>query len=170
MPHYPSNEFSYRIMDEMNLLCDLNALLEDFRRVAILAGVTLPTDAYSIESLPAPHKPTNLPKGKTAVYVFIWKDICLKVGKAGKNSDQRFKSQHYNLSANSTLSKSIIAAQEELGLSGITESSAGDWIKANVDRFNIVLSSTCGVRVLNLLEAFLQCRLKPRFEGFRSQH
>jgi len=34
---------------------------------------------------------------------------------------------------------------------------------------NFILDASLGVHVLNLLEAFLQCRLRPEFEGFASQ-
>jgi hypothetical protein len=54
-------------------------------------------------------------------------------------------------------------------LSGISESNVGEWTKANVDRVNFLLSVKFGIPVLTLLESFLQCRLKPQFEGFESQ-
>lgn len=34
---------------------------------------------------------------------------------------------------------------------------------------NFILDAVLGIHVLNLLEAFLQCRLQPEFEGFSSQ-
>lgn len=42
-------------------------------------------------------------------------------------------------------------------------------MRANLDRRNSILDSSLGVPVLTLLESFLQCRLRPRFEGFASQ-
>jgi hypothetical protein len=45
----------------------------------------------------------------------------------------------------------------------------GAWIKTNVDRTNYLLDAERGIPVLTLLESFLQCRLRPRFEGFESQ-
>ncbi len=105
-----------------------------------------------------------------AVYVFVWRGKCLKVGKVGPNSQARFTSQHYlPSSSNSNLAKSILGARESLGLEGVAESTVGTWIKANVDRFNFLLDTGCGVPVLILLESFLQCRLRPKFEGFESQ-
>lgn len=65
--------------------------------------------------------------------------------------------------------KSILAARDELGLTGVSETNIGAWIKANVDRINFLLDTDCGVPLLTLLESFLQCRLRPRFEGFESQ-
>jgi hypothetical protein len=155
----------------MKALGDLNALLDDFRKVVALAGVSLPPAALSVEALPAPHKPPSaLPKGKAAVYIFIRNGVCLKVGKVGPKSQPRFTSQHYSpTSSNSNLAKSLVAGQEKIGVSGITEANVGAWIKTNVDRVNFLLSVECGISVLTLLESFLQCRLNPVFEGFESQ-
>jgi hypothetical protein len=155
----------------MNTLSDLKGLIEDFRKVVALAGVSLPPAALSFETLPAPHNPPpTLPNGKTAVYVFILNGICLKVGKVGPKSQARYTSQHYSpASSGSNLSKSLVAGQEQLGLSGISDSNVGDWIKTHVDRINFLLSVECGIPVLTLLESFLQCRLNPFFESFESQ-
>jgi len=153
------------------MIPDINTLINDFLKVADLAGVNLSQDALSFETLSAPHKPpSSLPKGKMAVYVFLWKGECLKVGKVGPNSQARYTSQHYSpSSSNSNLAKSIVSAREKLGLSGVSESNVGSWIKSNVDRVNILIDSGCGIPVLTLLESFFQCRLRPRFEGFESQ-
>ncbi|MXS86343.1 hypothetical protein ABO04_10680 [Nitrosomonas sp. HPC101] len=155
----------------MKSLGDLTVLLDDFRKVVALAGVSFPTTALSFETLPFPHKPPSaLPSGKMAVYVFVWNGRCLKVGKVGQKSQARFTSQHYSpASSNSNLAKSLVVGHGKLGLSGITESNVGAWIKANVDRVNFLLNSECGIPVLTLLESFLQCRLNPVFEGFDSQ-
>ena len=155
----------------MKTLGDLTVLLEDFRKVVVLAGVSLPPAALSFETLPAPHKPPSaLPSGKAAVYVFVWNGRCLKVGKVGPKSQARFTSQHYSpASSNSNLAKSLVAGHGKLGLSGITESNVGAWIKTHVDRVNFLLSVESGIAVLTLLESFLQCRLDPVFEGFESQ-
>jgi hypothetical protein len=153
------------------MIPNIDILINDFLKIAELAGVNLSRDALTFETLSAPHKPpSSLSKNKMAVYVFLWKGDCLKVGKVGQNSQARYTSQHYSpSSSNSNLAKSIIAAREKLGLAGISEYSVGSWIKSNVDRVNILLDSECGIPVLTLLESFLQCRLKPRFEGFESQ-
>jgi hypothetical protein len=69
----------------------------------------------------------------------------------------------------STLAASILADRERLGLTHIDDGSVGGWIKENVDRVNFLMDERVGVPVLTLLETFLQCRLKPRYEGFKSQ-
>lgn len=146
-------------------------VIEDFGAVADLAGVLLTTDDIVIEKLPAPHvPPSRLPPGKMAVYVFSKGDEFLKVGKVGPNSGPRYTSQHYNPgSAMSTLAGSILADKSVLGIDDIDESNIGDWIKDQVDRVNLLLDARVGVHVLSLLETFLQCRLKPKYEGFKSQ-
>ena len=145
--------------------------LADFATVAQLAGVSLAADDIRIEALPAPHAPpTRLPAGHMAVYVFTYGGEVLKVGKVGPNSHARYSSQHYNPgSAQSTLAASMIADAERLGLSGADRAAIGNWIRSNVDRVNILILVSHGTPVLTLLESFLQCRLRPRYEGFRSQ-
>jgi hypothetical protein len=69
----------------------------------------------------------------------------------------------------STLAASILADRERLGLSNVDEASVGLWIRENIDRVNFLMNTQCGVPVLTLLETFLQCRLKPQYEGFKSQ-
>jgi hypothetical protein len=150
---------------------DANTLINDFRKVAEIAGISLSQNSLTFESLPAPHTPPSaLPKGKTAIYVFLWKGECLKVGKVGPNSHARYTHQHYSpLSSKSNLAKSILSAHSTLGIPSVSESNIGAWIKSNVDRINFLLDARCGIPTLSLLEGFLQCRLKPRFEGFESQ-
>jgi hypothetical protein len=105
-----------------------------------------------------------------AVYVFAKGPDILKVGKVGAKSQARYTSQHYNPgSALSTLAASILADRVSLGLNVIEEASVGRWIRENIDRVNFLMDERCGVPVLTLLETFLQCRLKPRYEGFKSQ-
>lgn len=146
-------------------------LIKDFLWTSTLAGVSLPEGAITCLDLPAPHKPPSaLPKGKMAVYVFFWKDRCLKVGKVGPKSQARYVSQHYNPeSSRSNLAKSLLTAQDSLGLPSLSPPTVGTWIKKNLDRMDFLIDAAHGVPVLNLLESFLQCRLKPEFEGFKSQ-
>jgi hypothetical protein len=148
-----------------------DALTRDFRQVASIAGVGVTDGAIEVESSLAPHQPpTFLPRGKMAVYVFMWGERCLKVGKVGAKSQARYTSQHYSPgSSNSNLAKSLLASRERLGLQHLSDATVGAWIKTNVDRHNFLLDETTGIPVLTLLEAFLQCRLRPLFEGFESQ-
>lgn len=150
---------------------ELDQLIAGFKKVAQLAEVDVPDQSISWENMKAPHSPpTSLPSRKMAVYVFMWNDKCLKVGKVGPRSQARYTSQHYNpKSSNSNLAKSILKNKEELGLTGLTDSNVGDWIKTYTDRVNFILDENLGIPVLSLMESFLQCRLRPMFEGFDSQ-
>jgi hypothetical protein len=150
---------------------DAEAAIDDFRIVAGLAGVELPKGAVEIETLVAPHvPPTRLPFGKMAVYVFSKQPDVLKVGRVGAKSQARYTTQHYSpRSAISTLAASILADRERLGLGNVEEASVNQWIRENIDRVNLLVDERFGVPLLTLLEAFLQCRLKPRYEGFKSQ-
>lgn len=146
-------------------------LITDFAQVAFLASVELSETDIIVEVLEAPHRaPTSLPLGKMAVYVFSWGDKCLKVGKVGPNSQARYTSQHYNpKSSNSNLAKSILKDKTKLGLADLNEANVGEWIRMETDRINFLVNQTLNIPVLSLFESFLQCRLKPRFEGFVSQ-
>jgi hypothetical protein len=151
------------------MLPDPQTLIKEFRKVAAIAGVDVPSDALTYDPLGAPHKPRRLPPNKMAVYVFSLNGECLKVGKVGSKSHARFTSQHYSAkSSESNLAKSLLACSD-LALPGFSDATAGVWIRTNVDRTDFLLDAKCGVPVLTLLESFLQCRLKPRFEGFKSQ-
>jgi hypothetical protein len=45
------------------------------------------------------------------------------------------------------------------------EVTVGAWIQQNTTRLHLFLPTATGVNVLSLLEAFVQCRLNPVFEG-----
>lgn len=49
------------------------------------------------------------------------------------------------------------------------EEEIGAWMKHRLHRTDILLESSLGVRVLTLLESFLQCYYEPTYEGFASQ-
>ena len=94
----------------------------------------------------------------------------LKIGKAGPNSNARYTSQHYSPgAAQSTLAASLLKRGTEIGIREVTDSTVGDWIRENTDRCNFLVDSGYPIRLLTLLESFLQCRLDPVFEGFRNQ-
>ena len=146
-------------------------LVEDFMVVAKLAGVTLRPGSIRIETLPMPHKPpSNLPMDKMAVYIFSEKDRILKVGKVGQNSQARYTSQHYNSgSAPSTLAASLLNDEDSVRKYELEKDNVSRWIKGNTDRVNLIVDADLGLHALTLLEAFVQCRLRPVFEGFPNQ-
>lgn len=150
---------------------EIAELKKGFIKVADLAGVSLSDDDLIVESLCAPHKsPNRLPAGKMAVYVFCHGSRVLKVGIVGPNSNARYTSHHYNpRAAKSTLARSVLKQGPKIGIHGVTEADVGDWIRANIDRYNFLLDSGYPYRLLTLLESFLQCKLDPCFEEFDSQ-
>ncbi len=152
-------------------MIDANKLISDFLRCAELAGLVIGEGDIQIENLPAPHVPPGaLPSGKMAVYIFHWGGQCLKVGKVGPKSRARYTSQHYNpKSSNSNLAKSILKDKAVMGVTDVEENTVGNWVKQNTDRLNFLVPERFGIPLLSLLEAFLQCRLKPCFEGFETQ-
>lgn len=144
-------------------------LAEDFIVIAALSGINLSLRDIDIHESNTHIKPTSLDKGMQAVYVFMQGSKCLKVGKAGPNGTARFCHHHYGLKAPSTLAKSLIKHQSRIGAEGIDEGNVSAWIISNTHRINFLIPATLGIHVLSLLEAFIQCRLQPEFEGFDSQ-
>lgn len=109
------------------------------------------------------HKPTPLPKNFSAVYMYLWNEQYLKVGMAGKNSNARYQSHHYNYnSSGSNLSKSLL--KEADFKNAINESNVGNWIIENTTRFNILIPSRFTKNLTNFIEAFFILKLNPRFE------
>jgi len=149
---------------------DAQSIVTAFKQVAALADVEISPTDLRVEELRSPHRPTGLPPGSMAVYVFSYNGTTLKVGKAGPNSDARFRSQHYNpKSAASTLAASILKDSAPVGHPNVDLGTVGDWIRTNTDRVNFILDEGLGIEVLTLLESYVQCRLRPAYEGFRSQ-
>jgi hypothetical protein len=148
---------------------ELDAALADFLVVAKLARAPIQSTDIVVEYLPAPHRPSGLPPGKMAVYMFRFEQVWLKIGKAGPSSGPRYMSQHYTGSAMSTLAGSLNRDSQRREIPGFTTSDAGSWIKRNTDRVNILLPASHEKELLSLLEAFLHLRFRPRYEGFEAQ-
>jgi len=137
-----------------------------------LAGVNVNANQIEICDWGCPHSPEPLPKGKMAVYTFFYAGTCLKVGKAGPNSNARYNSQHYLPGkSKSNLSDSILA--DEVFLRHLHDhvdvNTIGDWLKRKTRRINMLFDETLGPFVLNFAEAFLQVCFEPKYEGFKSQ-
>ncbi|BBU60388.1 hypothetical protein MSC49_03230 [Methylosinus sp. C49] len=139
--------------------------LADFREVARLAQVDASLGQINPQILPKPHKARTLPVGNMAIYAFFLEGRALKVGKVGPNSGPRFTYQHYTGAAQSTLHRSILANREKVGAVGIDAETAADWIRNHTDRIDLLIPASFGLAFLSLLEAFLQARWKPLFEG-----
>lgn len=114
--------------------------------------------------------PRSLPAGTMAVYIFMYRGRCLKVGKAGPKSNARYVSHHYSpTSSRSNLAKSILAAPEKIAVAPVEPACAGRWVRENTVRVNILFPASVGIRFLTLVEAFMQCWLQPVYEGFETQ-
>ena len=151
----------------MNL--DSEKLISDFIEVATLSGMAVSLGDVEHSVHPAPHRrPSSLPRGKKAVYVFTAGEVCLKVGKAGTRSAARFTSQHYSPSSSrSNLAKSLLTDSAQRQCLGCDASAGtiGPWIEAHTTRHHFFLDERQPEELLALLEVFLRCKLRPIFEG-----
>jgi len=163
-------------MVSVTMTLEPTEIVDAFLHVAALAHLQLASAHVRYELLPAPHRrPTSLPPGLQAVYAFLLGERCLKVGKAGPKTQARFTSQHYGFNAPSTLAKSILANAQPLAallpperrseVATLNDAKVGAWIEHNTARLHIFLPTPAGTLALGLLEAFVQCRLNPVFEG-----
>ena len=147
-------------------------LITDFIEIARISGIEISKTDIEHEVLTTPHRSKSLPIGKQAVYIFsIGSDrpVFLKVGKVGPNSNARFNSQHYHPGRSmSNLANSLLNAREQwesFGISELDSESVGPWLKEHTDIDHFYLADSLGKYPLSLLEIFIQCRLKPMFEG-----
>lgn len=138
-------------------------------KIAKLADLQIKENQIEILDRGCPHSPSGLPNGKMGVYLFKYGDKYLKIGKAGPNSNARFRSQHYNPnSAQSNLAKSILNDQD-MDKFNLNNENVGNWIKQNIRRIDILIDSSLSIFVLELFESFLHCKFKPKYEGFQNQ-
>lgn len=162
-------------------LSELQELVENLFMSAKQAGLQISLKAINPEFHPAPHRqPVGLPLLKQALYWFSIEGICLKVGKAGPNSNARYTSQHYNpRSSNSNLAKSILTRSYVLKevlpaikyneIDMLNEETVGMWIKDNTSRCNLLIDAALNQVALSFLETFVQVRLSPLYEGRTSR-
>lgn len=152
-------------------------IIEDFvLAVQKACGKSIAPHEITHECLVAPHDSKNLPAGKGAVYVFTLSQSsksvagpnrALKVGKAGPNSNARFRYQHYRSgSAKSTLAGAIENNPILHSYIGLDRAPAdiGAWIRQNTDRDNFYVDAD-RKDILSMLELYLKGRLGPVFEG-----
>ena len=130
----------------------------------------------SHDSWQAPHTAKDLKPRHGAVYVFTLSRTskaeaqpgrALKVGKAGPNSNARFRYQHYKSgSAMSTLAGAIENNPMLWSYIGYCESSqdVGEWIRKNTDRDNFYIHEDKR-EYIGLLEVYIKANLGPVFEG-----
>lgn len=139
-------------------------------------GLEISSNEIKHELWKAPHRAKDLPSGFGAIYVFTLAESsqakaslnrALKVGKAGPNSNARFKYQHYKSgSARSTLAGAIEnnpLLWDYIGSPGIS-ANVGEWIRNNTDRDNFYVPER-KKEIIDLLEVYLKAILGPVFEG-----
>ena len=110
------------------------------------------------------HKAEPLPSGKRAVYIFLHGDKFLKIGKVGPKSAPRFLSHHYHVTAKSSLARSILDDPEFADLN-LNDANIKNWITSNVRRIDIIFESTVRPGTTSLIEAGLQYKYQPNYEG-----
>ncbi|MBN8571316.1 MAG: hypothetical protein J0M18_16970 [Ignavibacteria bacterium] len=145
----------------------MDQLVDDFIKVCNLSNIKLEKDELIIESISdeTSHKCKKLPDNCMAIYIFKTKNEYLKVGKVGPKSRARYLHHHYNpKSSGSNLAKSILKDSSFISdFEAIKD--VKNWIIRNTIRTNIIVKANKGSLFLNLFEAFLHCRLKPKYEG-----
>ena len=147
----------------------VEAALRDFRRCLAAASAGPPPEfEYELDVRWPPHERPGPLKGRGAVYSFFWPERgeFLKIGKAGSGAEQRYRWQHYNGKADSTLHGSLLKHCMALGVPCSAEA-LESWMYANLARADILLAPGYDEFVLSLLEAFLHLRWRPRYEGGR---
>ena len=123
------------------------------------------------------HNPSTLKDNKKGVYVFLLNEnVCFKVGKANSKSQSRQYFQHSDIENFKTILKKHSLNQENIKkkikvIKNVkelsTELKLKDWIKKNMNRIEFILENGDDAIDFdtNLLEALVQYRLKPIFEG-----
>lgn len=126
--------------------------------------------SFEIIDRGVPHKPEKLPANKMGVYIFIYKEEFLKIGKVGPKSNARWQSQHYSpTSSQSNLAKSILKDKQNFKGSDLNEKNIGKWIKDNCHRYDILIDADSSIFSLDFIESALRYKFIPRYEGFDSQ-
>jgi hypothetical protein len=149
--------------------CNLNELKDQLIQIIRSTGTEINENQIMILDRGVPHKTSTLPKGRMAIYSFIYQDRFLKIGKAGPNSNARFNSQHYDpKNSQSNLAKSLLADPKLVELN-LDVTTIKEWIITNTRRIDFLVDATLGIFVLNLIEAFLHLKYRPKYEGFEKQ-
>jgi hypothetical protein len=153
-----------------------DTLIADFSEVADQLEIDGWPCSLTGEFLPAPHRQPGLRVGFGAVYAFALSEhttsaagagMVLKVGRAGPNSDARFRSQHYTTSGRSTLAKSLLKHRilwPWLGITRLDDATVKPWMLANLDRLHIFAPGESPL-VLEALEMYVRARIGSVFEG-----
>ena len=150
-------------------------LIDDFLAdLKTYTGMALEKTEISHDTWKAPHMARDLPAGLGAVYVFSLSPRStapagagrvVKVGKAGPNSNARFRYQHY--AAGSAMSTLAGAIENNPLLWGYIAypgkaTDIGTWIRENTDRDNFYFKNE---GLIGKFEVYVKANLGPAFEG-----
>ena len=156
-------DLKYSERYNMDIQAKIDNSIRDFIKACKLANYQISLLDIEANYLQAPHSPSKLPKGRMAVYIFIYESEILKIGLVGPKSNARYSSQHYNPnSSQSNLAKSIL--KDSKFADNINEDNINSWMKTNLTRVNILISEDKGMPMLRFLEAFLHLIFNPRYE------
>ena len=137
-----------------------NLILDESKRV----GEPIITGQFQVIHQPLGHTSLALPKGRMAVYTFVYNDVFLKVGQANQRSKARYQSHHYYVKSNkSTLANSLLKDPKMSSL--VNNSNITNWIKTNCERFDVLIDAKLGKITLNFIEGLLQYKYQPKYEG-----
>jgi len=144
---------------------DLESLKIDIIAVSQLLGKRIHNGSIWIEDLGCPHEPPKKRKRNVSnVYIFMYENRVLKVGKADINSDARHSSHHYTPGGStSSLYNSIKNSAGFMVL--INKQDIGDWIKNNCRRIDIYINHEEDSFTLGMIESVLIYKLRPEFES-----
>ena len=149
-------------------------LINEFASDMAAAGHPIDPSLITFDLWLAPHEPKDMPTGLAAVYVFSLTGSTkapagphrvIKVGKVGPNSNNRFRYQHYSLSA----AKSTLAAAINnnpvlwrfIGFPG-KGNDVGLWLRKNTDRNNFYFTDPT---LFGTFEVYAKARLGSVYEG-----
>lgn len=145
----------------MNYSNEIKQLIIDASK---LIGSPITEKDFYIEYQPLGHKPKALPKGKMAVYTFIYNGTFLKIGQANSKSKARYQSHHYYVdSGSSTLANSLLKDSNMSAL--VNENNITQWIKDNCERYDVIIDEKYGKTALNFIEGMLHYKYNPKYEG-----
>ena len=127
-------------------------------------GYKLSKKDYEIQDMGCPHSiPKSLPKDCGAVYIFVYENEFLKIGKVNTKSSNRFQYQHYDFNAaKSNLAKSICLDKKFIDI-GVNKDNVKMWMLNNLHRINIYIKADKATT--ELVESILHYTYRPRYEG-----
>ena len=150
----------------MDIVSEIGELIIN---ISALLGKPIKADQFIIIDHSFPHHPKALPRGRMGVYIFLYEDEFLKIGKAGPKSTARFLSQHYSPSSSASNLSSSILTDPLMQQYSLSQANVGSWIRENCRRVDVLLDASLGIFALELVEALLHYRYQPRYEGFSTQ-